>query len=102
MTATPTHPALDIRHNEAAHRFEVGVDGQLARADYQIEGDVMRIFHTEVPFAFEGRGIAARLVSAAFEYARERGLKVLPACSYVRDYVRRHPETHALLAPKAR
>jgi predicted GNAT family acetyltransferase len=90
--------ALDIRHNEAAHRFEVAVDGELARADYRVEGDVMRIFHTEVPFAFEGRGIAARLVDAAFEHAREKGLKVFPACSYVRDYVRRHPETQALLA----
>jgi uncharacterized protein len=102
MVSTPTHPPLDIRHNEAAYRFEAVVDGQLARADYRLDGDVMRIFHTEVPFAFEGRGIAARLVSAAFEHAREKGLKVLPACSYVRDYVRRHPETQTLLAPKVR
>jgi predicted GNAT family acetyltransferase len=94
--------ALDIRHNQAAHSFEAVVDGQIARADYRLEGDVMSIFHTEVPAAFEGRGIAARLVSAAFEYARESGLKVLPACSYVRDYVRRHPETQALLATSGR
>jgi len=97
-----TGPAIEVRHNEAAHRFEAVVDGQLARADYRLEGDVMRIFHTEVPFAFEGRGIAARLVGTAFEHAREKGLKVLPACSYVRDYVRRHPETQPLLVPGAR
>ena len=99
---TRTGPAIEVRHNEAAHRFEAVVDGQLARADYRLEGDVMRIFHTEVPLAFEGRGIAARLVSTAFEHAREKGLKVLPACSYVRDYVRRHPETRSLLALGAR
>lgn len=93
--ATP----LVIHHNEAAHRFEAFIEGRLARADYRLEGDVMRIFHTEVPLAFEGRGVAARLVGAAFDCARERGLKVLPACSYVRTYVRRHPETQALLAP---
>jgi uncharacterized protein len=97
-----TQSTLDIRHNEAAERFEAIVGGQLARADYRLEHDVMRIFHTEVPPAFEGRGIAARLVSAAFEYAREKGLEVLPACSYVRDYVRRHPESRALLATSAR
>jgi uncharacterized protein len=95
---TRAGPAIEVRHNEAAHRFEAVVDGQLARADYRLEGDVMRIFHTEVPFAFEGRGIAARLVGAAFEHAREKGLRVLPACSYVRSYMRRHPETQALLA----
>lgn len=58
----------------------------------------MQIFHTEVPMAFEGRGIAAALVRAAIEYARENGLKVLPACSYVRAYMRRHPEAQSLLA----
>ena len=99
---TRAGPAIEVRHNEAAHRFEAVVDGQLARADYRLEGAVMRIFHTEVPFAFEGRGIAARLVGTAFEHAREKGLKVLPACSYVRDYVRRHPETQPLLVAGAR
>ena len=58
----------------------------------------MVIVHTEVPPTLEGRGIAAALVRAAFAYAREHGLKVMPACSYVRAYVRRHPETQALLA----
>ena len=95
---TRSNSPVEVRHNEKAHRFEALLDGQLARADYRLEGDVMRIFHTEVPFAFEGRGIAARLVKAAFEHARENGFKVLPACSYVRDYMRRHPDTQALLA----
>ena len=95
---TRADPPLAIRHNEAAQRFEAAVGGALARADYRLEGDVMRIYHTEVPLAFEGRGIAAKLVAAAFEHAREHGLKVLPACSYVRAYMRRHPETQALLA----
>ena len=73
------------------------LDGGIARADYRLVGNVMRLVHTEVPPAFTGRGIAARLVRAALDHARERGLKVQPACSYVRDYMRRHPETHALL-----
>jgi hypothetical protein len=91
-----------VRHNKAAQRFEVVVDGELARADYRIDGGVMQMFHTEVPVASEGRGIAASLVRAAIEYARENGLKILPACSYVRVYMRRHPEAHSVLAPTAR
>ena len=97
----PATPPLPIRHNEERHRFEAPLDGQIARADYRLDGDVMRIYHTEVPFAFEGRGIAAALVRAALDYARERGFKVVPACSYVRSYIRRHPETQALLATSA-
>jgi predicted GNAT family acetyltransferase len=58
----------------------------------------MRLVHTEVPAELEGRGIASRLVAAAFAYAREQGLTVVPVCSYVRSYMRRHPETASLLA----
>jgi uncharacterized protein len=61
----------------------------------------MRLVHTEVPPALTGRGIAAQLVRAALEYARVSGLKVQPACSYVRTYMRRHPDTHSLLAGTA-
>lgn len=91
-----------VRHNEAASRFEAIVEGGLCRADYRRDGDVMRLHHTEVPVELEGRGIAATIVRVALDYARDHGLKVEPACSYVRAYMRRHPETHALLAPGSR
>jgi len=93
-----THAHHAVSHNSAASRFEVAVDGGLARADYQIAGGVMRIYHTEVPRALEGRGLAAAVVNAALTHARAEGLTVEPACSYVRAYMRRHPETHDLLA----
>jgi predicted GNAT family acetyltransferase len=92
---TDTLPA--VRHNAAARRFETTVDDALARADYQLSGGVMRIYHTEVPQALEGRGIAGALVKAALAHARAEGLRIEPACSYVRAYMKRHPETHDLL-----
>jgi predicted GNAT family acetyltransferase len=91
-------PPPDVRHNTPEQRFEVVIDGALARADYRMHGNAMRIFHTEVPHHLEGRGIAAALVRAALEHARTEGLRVEPACSYVRGYMQRHPETHDLLA----
>ena len=48
--------------------------------------------HTGVPPAFEGRGIAARLVNAMIEDARKEGFKITPLCSYVVAQFRRHPE----------
>lgn len=92
-------PLPEVRHNTAAQRFEAEVDGALARADYKRQGDVMRMVHTEVPRALEGRGIAAALVRAAFDHARAQGLRIEPACSYVATYMRRHAETQDLLAP---
>ena len=45
-----------------------------------------------MPPADEGKGFAARLVGAALADARKRGFKIVPACSYIVAYVRRHPE----------
>ncbi len=88
---------LDIRHNSAASRFEVTVNGHLCVASYHLVDGVMRMHHTEVPAALEGRGIAGQLVRAALAYAAANALEVEPRCSYVRAYMKRHPETHALL-----
>lgn len=96
MTKT-ARPEPTIAHNVGLHRFEALVEGNLARCDYRLDGNTMRLVHTEVPPALEGRGIAAKLVAAALAHAREQGLSVIPACSYVRTYMRRHPETAALL-----
>ena len=96
MTAT-ARPEPTIVHNVGLHRFETVVEGTLARCDYRLDGNGMRLVHTEVPPALEGRGIAAKLVAAALVHAREQGLSVIPVCSYVRTYMRRHPETAELL-----
>ena len=97
---TDTTP--QILHNVAARRFEATVDDLLARADYQLAGGVMRLYHTEVPQALEGRGIAGALVKAALAHARAAHLKVEPACGYVRAYMKRHLDTHELLAEGVR
>ena len=89
---------VKVTHNAAQSRFEAEVDGRLSVADYRLRGSVMVMTHTGVPFEQRGHGIAAALVEAALEHARARGLKVDPACSYVDQYMRRHPETHDLLA----
>jgi predicted GNAT family acetyltransferase len=92
-----TRESIEVRHNEAASRFEATVEGWLCVAAYTRVGDVLRIHHTEVPPAVGNRGIAAQIVRAAFAYAEAHGLKVEPCCSYVRSYMRRHPETMHLL-----
>lgn len=92
------HSDFEIRHNTSQQRFECTVDGQPCVARYRLNGKVMVMSHTGVPPPLEGRGIAAALVRAALEHALATGLKIDPACSYVRVYMQRHPETQSLLA----
>jgi predicted GNAT family acetyltransferase len=91
-----TSRTYTVQHNPAQHRFEATVDGHLSVVDYQLDGKLMRIIHTVVDPAVEGRGIAASLVAAALSHARAQGLKVDPQCPYARAYMERHPETHDL------
>ncbi len=85
-----------VKHNTEQSRFESTVDGMECVADYHLVDGVMVMTHTHVPAPLEGRGIAAELVGAALEHARKHRLKVDPRCSYVRGYMRRHPETQSL------
>jgi predicted GNAT family acetyltransferase len=94
---TDTAPAYTVSHNAAAQRFETTVDGHLALAEYRMtQPTVMRLTHTEVPQALEGRGIAGALARFAMAHAREHRLKIDPQCPYMRAYMEKHPETHDL------
>ena len=89
---------IAVQHNEAESRFEATVDGHLAECEYLRQQGTIAFTHTFVPPELRGRGLAEKLARAALEYARQQKLTVVPACSYVAAYVRRHPEYASLLA----
>ncbi len=99
MSAAPLAPVV---HNAAQSRFEMTLGADTAVCDYRIErgtgGATMVLPHTGVPPAHEGRGVAAAMVAAALDHARRSGMRVRPLCSYVAQYMRRHPETQDLIA----
>jgi predicted GNAT family acetyltransferase len=90
---------LAIRHDAAARRFEAVVEGHESHLSYADAGDgVLDFQHTFVPEELRGRGIASRLVAHALDHARSQGLKVIPTCPFVRNFMRRHPEYRDLEA----
>lgn len=96
MTISRPEPH-EVVHDAAGHVFELQVEGERALLEYRLRDGVMVITHTGVPEAIGGRGIAGVLTTAALEYARNNGLKVEPACSYVAAFMRRHGEYADLL-----
>ena len=91
----------DVIHNEAASRYELTEDGATAFASYRRDGDVLVLDHTVTPPELRGRGIASRVVKAVLADVRARDLRIVPACSFVADYVVRHPEVGDLVVTKA-
>ena len=82
----------EVRHNAAASRYELDAPHGLAVVAYREQAGSRVFTHTEVPPPDEGQGLAAQVVKAALDDTKARGLKIVPACSYVVAYVRRHPE----------
>ena len=95
-------PDETVSDNRDARRFEARVGDEIAVAEYDLVGDGIVFTHTEVPEALEGRGVGGRLVREALESARRRGLKVVPMCSFVAAYIRRHPDYLDLVDPAHR
>lgn len=57
----------------------------IGECEFDISGDKWVITHTGVREAYEGKGIARRLVLKVIDAARSKGVKILPVCSYTKQ-----------------
>lgn len=76
------------------------VDGKICLIDYikDSEGTIF-LTHTEVPYGLQGRGYGMELVKKSLEDVERHGFTVVPSCSFVAAYIRRHPEWERILMP---
>lgn len=81
-----------LRDNVAGQRFELELEGGLAFIDYRRSGRTLSLDHAEVPAALHGHGIGARLVQETLDLIRSRSERIVPRCSFVAHFVRRHPQ----------
>jgi predicted GNAT family acetyltransferase len=98
MSDTEFDPATDpvmaaiVREDEKTKGcYSYTEGGAMAAMTFSKLGDTAIIIdHTEVPEAFKGRGIGARLVEKAVLDARAAGLKILPLCPFAAAQFRKH------------
>lgn len=83
---------LQPANNPDENRFEIRVGGDVAMIEYMLQGKTIIMHHTEVPPAFEGKGLASKLAKFALDWAQTNGYKVNPLCPYVKGYIAKHPE----------
>lgn len=92
----PADPA--VRDNPTRSRYELETEKGTAVAEYERRDAAIAFTHTHVPAAMRGHGLAERLIAAALADVRRQGLKLIPLCSYVADYLDRHAEDQDLIA----
>jgi predicted GNAT family acetyltransferase len=87
-----------VRDNPRELRYEALLDGRLVGIiRYRQEPGLVVLVHSDVELAFEGHGIGSELVRGALADIRARGLRVVPHCPFVFDYIRDHPEEQDLV-----
>ncbi len=89
---------MAVRNNTRNHRYELEIDGSLAKAWYRENGDVITFTHTQVPEALSGRGVGSQLAKGALDAVRAAGPKVVAVCPFIAAYIKRHAEYDDLLA----
>ncbi len=98
MQPSAAGSAPPVRDNVAAQRLEIGIDGQVAYAEYQRDRNLITFTHTRVPEALRGRGLGTQLVEAGVRLAQDQALKVIPKCPFFAAYFAAHPQLRDLLA----
>lgn len=83
----------EVQHDSNARKFYVHSDGHEAHMTYRYRDASTVIYkHTYVPSELRGGGLAGKIVRTALEWARTENLRVVPTCSFVEGFVRKHPE----------
>jgi predicted GNAT family acetyltransferase len=80
-----------VSDNVARSRFELGANGASGFIAYRRSGTTLYLNHAEVPAALAGHGVGTKMVTETLELIRRRGERIVPVCSFVEAFVRRHP-----------
>ncbi len=84
----------EVKHNAEAKKFEVYQDGKnVGEMTYTWAGDDKFIIdHTEVSEQHEGVGLGKKLVEAGVNFAREKGVKIIPLCTYAKSTIQKNAD----------
>jgi uncharacterized protein len=93
---------VTVRDNPTELRYELHADGVLAGVlRYRRQPGGLVLVVTDLEPQFEGQGLGARLVQGALDDARARGLRVVPLCPLVSDFIAHHPDYADLVTSDA-
>jgi predicted GNAT family acetyltransferase len=85
---------LNIQEGEPSSFDIYDEDGKVGEMIFDVVGNDLTVYHTEVDTAKEGLGYAKMLLDAMVAYVRENKLMVIPMCPYVHIQFRRHEDLY--------
>ena len=92
---------MTVRDNPDRPRYEAFLGDELAGfSEYRLREGRITFTHTEVDDAYEGEGSGRGSPRPSSTPARDAGLDVYPACPFIAEYIRRHPDRYLDLVPE--
>lgn len=88
----------EVIHEKENERFVIYAEGNEVYVEYTMRNNTIDLNHTYTHPALRGKGLAAQVVRAALEFAKENNLKVIPTCSYVQSFIAKNDEYKDLAA----
>ncbi|WP_168627221.1 GNAT family N-acetyltransferase [Cryobacterium sp. BB307] len=82
------------------NRFEMHEgDTIIGIAAYSLSGDRVTFTHTVMDDRYGGRGLGSRLAEFVLNDAAGSGKRIVPECSFISAYVRKHHDWDEYLEP---
>lgn len=82
----------EVINDKQGSRFVMDVDGNEVYLLYTEDKDTIDLYSTFTPLQLRRQGLAEKVVRFALDYAKEKNLKVIPSCWYVKKFLERHTE----------
>ena len=82
-----------ILHQPDQQQFICEVEGKIARLRYHhLDASRIDAYSTFVPPELRSLGIADQLARALWHWTQAQGLTIVPSCSYIEVWLRRHTQ----------
>ncbi|HEV7898701.1 MAG TPA: GNAT family N-acetyltransferase [Planosporangium sp.] len=92
VTDAPERERFEARNSDA--------DQELAGfMTYQLTGNIIVFTHMDISPAYDGMGVGDALARAAMDDASAQRRTVVPICSFLAEWLTRHPEYNKIVAP---
>lgn len=88
----------EVINDLQSSRFLLDVNGKEVYVLYAEDKDTLDLYSTYTPPKLRGQGLAEKVVRAALLYAKEKKLKVIPNCWYVRKFLEKHSEFSSIVS----
>lgn len=89
---------MEIKRGD--HRFYLEDDGkEVGEITFSpVKDGIISIDHTRVDSAYQGQGLAGKLLNSLLDFADLNNLQIVPVCEYAKAVFKAKPEIRYLLA----